>query len=95
MSLLIAILAPGLDQFGVASIGTIVIPGLFLIGGVASYLEAMQLGAEYSAVSTGQLGYQFFRHVFFSRTVLYILLIAAWDICFTSGSRVTTQTSRA
>ena len=34
----------------------------------------MQLGAEYSAVSTGQLGYQFFRHVFFSRTVLYILL---------------------
>ncbi len=72
VSLLIAIIAPGLANFGTESVGTIVILGLFLIGGVTSYLQAMQLGAIYSSQSRGYLIYLLFRHVFLTQWLLYI-----------------------
>lgn len=72
VSLLIAIIAPGLANFGTESVGTIVILGLFLIGGVTSYLQAMQLGAIYSTQSRRYLIFLLFRHVFLTQWLLYI-----------------------
>lgn len=77
VSLLIAIIAPSLSSFGAESIGTIVILGLFLIGGVTSFLQGMQLGAIYSAESPQFLVYQLFRHVFGLQWTLYIVIALA------------------
>ena len=80
VSLLIAIIAPGLANFGTESVGTIIILGLFLIGGVTSYLQAMQLGAIYSTQSRGLLLYMLFRHFFLTQWLLYtgIALAGYW-----------------
>ncbi|MBX3068865.1 MAG: hypothetical protein KF883_00055 [Thermomicrobiales bacterium] len=72
--MLIAIIAPSLAVFGTESVGTIIILGLFLIGGVASYIEAMQIGAAYSHESRIFLVTQFCRYVFIPSWTLYLVI---------------------
>ncbi|MGD9710724.1 MAG: hypothetical protein AB7V46_01495, partial [Thermomicrobiales bacterium] len=84
VSLLIAIIAPSLDVFGTETVGTIIILGLFLIGGVAAYIEAMQIGAAYASESRWFLVVQLSKHLFAPSWALY-LVIASTGYLLHSG----------